>query len=197
MSEGWDESDLLSGVAQLTAWLAEDYYRSFYTNNTGPHVGFTVAELVERLGGDGRGEDFVRAVIAVLDGEDLVTLVSEAALEVTSDNCDAVMLREHSVRTTWMPPEAEGTPPIRRHTGGRAWQAKDIPDELFLGAVARSRRGLSVTVQRELVREIGPVPLKLVVAKARALIRQGRLEGCGCGCRGDWALPQHEGKENI
>lgn len=29
---------------------------------------------------------------------------------------------------------------------------------------------------------------KLVVAKARKLIKQGYLDGCACGCRGDFEL---------
>ena len=106
MSEGWGEDDLRSGVAYLTAWLAEDYYRHFHRNNVTPHFGFTVPELVERLGSDGLGEPFVRAVIAVLDTADLVTLVSPSARKVTPVNCDVVMFREHSARNTWADPAA-------------------------------------------------------------------------------------------
>jgi hypothetical protein len=29
-------------------------------------------------------------------------------------------------------------------------------------------------------------PRKVVLAKARKLIKRGLLGGCGCGCRGDW-----------
>lgn len=202
MPTDWDESDLCSGVAHLTAWLAEDYYRSFDSNSgASMHVGLPVAELVERLGTGGLGESFVRAVIEVLDGEDLIVLVSEAeeagaVQHVTPVDCDAVMFREHSVRNTWASP-SEDAPSIRRHTDGRPWQAKDIPDELFLEAVARTPRGLSVEVRRELATEIGPVPLKLLVTKAKTLIAQGRLTGCTCGCKGDWALAQNENKENT
>jgi len=31
-------------------------------------------------------------------------------------------------------------------------------------------------------------PPKVVLAKLRALIRKGLLDGCGCGCRGDFRL---------
>jgi hypothetical protein len=32
------------------------------------------------------------------------------------------------------------------------------------------------------------MPWKVVVAKASSLIRQGILDGCDCGCRGDWRI---------
>jgi predicted NBD/HSP70 family sugar kinase len=32
------------------------------------------------------------------------------------------------------------------------------------------------------------VPEKLARAKMTMLMRRGLVEGCGCGCRGDWEL---------
>jgi hypothetical protein len=34
--------------------------------------------------------------------------------------------------------------------------------------------------------EIPGVPSKVVLAKARRLIKRGKLSGCDCGCRGDF-----------
>lgn len=34
-------------------------------------------------------------------------------------------------------------------------------------------------------------PVKLAQAKMRQLIRRGLVDGCGCGCRGDYRLTQH------
>lgn len=31
-------------------------------------------------------------------------------------------------------------------------------------------------------------PPKLQLAKMRMLLRRGLVDGCGCGCRGDWAI---------
>lgn len=32
------------------------------------------------------------------------------------------------------------------------------------------------------------LPVKVVLAKAKALISAGIIDGCACGCRGDWEL---------
>lgn len=70
-------------------------------------------------------------------------------------------------------------------------QAKDITDEALLRAVviatdARSapwanRFDVGVVLGEE-------IPEKVVLAKARKMIRQKKLYGCACGCRGDWRL---------
>lgn len=80
-------------------------------------------------------------------------------------------------------------------------QAKDIADELFIAAVAAcsvraaDRWGSGgawctrMDVRDELSERLGvEVPDKIVIAKARTLIRQGRMQGCTCGCRGDFDL---------
>lgn len=75
-------------------------------------------------------------------------------------------------------------------------QAKDIPDATFLEAVRKLQSvwrwnpflGRAIT---------GPASVwdlantlqasdKVVRAKARRLIRRGLLDGCPCGCRGDF-----------
>ena len=82
--------------------------------------------------------------------------------------------------------------PTIRMIGDRRMQCKDIPDEVFLDAVRRAPGSKycgwrnSWEVHAELEATIGPVPEKLLIAKARVLIARRLMGGCGCGCRGDW-----------
>lgn len=83
-----------------------------------------------------------------------------------------------------------------RLINGRRMQCKDIPDDVFLGAVRRSpgtstqnwrnRWEVHVTLEEA----VGWIPENLLLAKARKLIAAGKLGGCPCGCRGDWHLPE-------
>lgn len=65
-------------------------------------------------------------------------------------------------------------------------QAKHVPDEAFLAVVDRvAREERRWTLTSDLEPALG-VPRKVILAKARALIRRGVIDGCGCGCRGDF-----------
>lgn len=68
-------------------------------------------------------------------------------------------------------------------------QAKDIPDEGFLAAVKAitDRKGMWAN-RSEVAEELPGVPEKVILAKAKRLIERGRMEGCWCGCRGDWEI---------
>lgn len=73
-------------------------------------------------------------------------------------------------------------------------QCKDIPDAVFLAAVDAAPGGrwkMRWDVHDHLEAQLGrPLPVNLVIAKARRLILRGVLHGCaGCTCRGDWHLP--------
>jgi hypothetical protein len=91
-----------------------------------------------------------------------------------------------------------GSPQIRM-LGTRRMQCKDIPDEVFLGAVLRTPASdgtlnpaswrMRWNVHAELEATIGFVPDNLLLAKARKLIAAKKLGGCPCGCRGDYHLP--------
>jgi len=35
-------------------------------------------------------------------------------------------------------------------------------------------------------------PPKLLAARLRAMLRKGIINGCSCGCRGDWHVPATE-----
>lgn len=77
---------------------------------------------------------------------------------------------------------------------GRRMQCKDIPDDLFLEAVRLTRRpwgwAMRWDVQVALEVVLGPIPVRIVLAKARRLIQAKRMGGCPCGCRGDFELPE-------
>lgn len=82
--------------------------------------------------------------------------------------------------------------------------ARDIPDVVFLRAVAAaSRHGLWATrwdvacilggyaldaPDRPPLGEVPGVPQKVVLAKFRRIERRGLARGCDCGCRGDFEL---------
>lgn len=81
---------------------------------------------------------------------------------------------------------------------GRRMQCKDIPDSVFLGAVRRVRNPYGDAtfgdLQDDLEEAHGyPIHERLVLAKARRLIRRGVLRGCACGCQGAFRIPDEEG----
>lgn len=78
-------------------------------------------------------------------------------------------------------------------------KAADIPDATFLDVVRRLNTDVSRNREymgMELrpphpamlwqVTELLAMPEKVVRAKARKLIARGLLDGCPCGCRGDF-----------
>ncbi|MFH0982173.1 MAG: hypothetical protein V2A79_11600 [Planctomycetota bacterium] len=75
-------------------------------------------------------------------------------------------------------------------------QAKDLPTPIVLDAIwtAGIHRavlfGSTAPVSRwEIGKALGGVyPEKVVLAKLRRLVAQGVLDGCGCGCRGDFFI---------
>ncbi len=85
-------------------------------------------------------------------------------------------------------------------------QAKDIPDRPILEFLARPEIVDSIganwldlggdigkdypEIMARSVRHAMPpdVPGKLVLAKMRQLIHRGVVDGCGCGCRGDFSI---------
>lgn len=74
-------------------------------------------------------------------------------------------------------------------------QCKDIPDGpilRFLGSIAPKwgnwfdgDAGTSESVANAMPQG---VPAKLRLAKMRGLIKRGLVDGCACGCRGDFVL---------
>lgn len=82
---------------------------------------------------------------------------------------------------------------------GPVRHARDIPDEAFLDAVRRAAKGSCATrwdigsalaglpVPTDFSTE-PPIPEKVVLAKARRLIKRGLIDGRCCGCRGDFRI---------
>lgn len=74
-------------------------------------------------------------------------------------------------------------------------KAADIPDEVFAQAVREHRRGdpgwaQCWDVYPAISKALGAdVPAKVCQAKARKLIARGVIDGCACGCRGDFRIP--------
>ena len=67
-------------------------------------------------------------------------------------------------------------------------KASDVGDRELLAAVERHGASASRWAHRQDVTEDLGYPWKVVLAKFRRLQRRGLLDGCGCGCRGDWHL---------
>lgn len=75
-------------------------------------------------------------------------------------------------------------------------QCKDIPDRPILDFIERNTRDFPWcnTIFRDSrdVRQAFPhgfdTPMKLVQAKLNQMKRRGVLNGCACGCRGDWEI---------
>lgn len=76
-------------------------------------------------------------------------------------------------------------------------QAKHISDETMLAALAsvRGRNGVPEWSTRSETQEALPqFPPKVVLAKLRSMIKRGVIDGCACGCRGDFELPKANAK---
>lgn len=81
-------------------------------------------------------------------------------------------------------------------------QCKDIPDLPILAFLAGPFDGWPAPgwgvwfgpkedfVQSVLNAMPDGVPEKLALAKMRQMIRKGTVDGCGCGCRGDFELTE-------
>lgn len=82
-------------------------------------------------------------------------------------------------------------------------QCKDIPDQLVLEWLDKNTNQHKWATHwgvpgMPTVRDCIPegTPEKLHLAKMRQLIKRGLVEGCGCGCRGDFYLSE-KGKEYL
>lgn len=74
-----------------------------------------------------------------------------------------------------------------------ALQCKDIPDRPILEMLAKNPTQWHNWCGTEWnVREAMPpsIPPKLALAKMRMMIRRGVVDGCPCGCRGDFVITE-------
>ena len=78
-------------------------------------------------------------------------------------------------------------------------QCKDIPDIPILKFVAGQPiwgtwfAGFDNSVDQAMPKDVPP---KLVHAKMNMLLRRGVIDGCPCGCRGDYEITE-KGKREI
>ena len=69
--------------------------------------------------------------------------------------------------------------------------AKDIGDDLVIAAIrtASAQRAMNTASRWDVEALLPQYPPKVILAKCRSMLRRGLIEGCGCGCRGDWEIP--------
>lgn len=74
-------------------------------------------------------------------------------------------------------------------------QAKHVPEDTILeiisrGTMVRDLGGVTyhteLTFTWDIQEQMPNFPSKVVLAKLRALKKRGIIDGCDCGCRGDW-----------
>lgn len=78
-------------------------------------------------------------------------------------------------------------------------QAKDIPEQPILDFLERHRGhwcsmfSPEIAGDRSIFNAMPPgTPYKVALAKMRALIKRGIVDGCACGCRGDFELAAYK-----
>lgn len=67
-------------------------------------------------------------------------------------------------------------------------KASDIPDTLMLLIVGRVNLEGRWAHDGDLNQAFWVYPPKVVAAKIKRLCKRGYVDGCWCGCRGDWTL---------
>jgi hypothetical protein len=85
-------------------------------------------------------------------------------------------------------------------------QAKDVSDDAVLASVREARlqraRDHEVDVawaaasRWDVEAALPHIPPKVLRAKLRSLVKRGLIEGCACGCRGDFVVTQPPGGED-
>ena len=68
--------------------------------------------------------------------------------------------------------------------------AKDITDAEILAAItsARAERGSTWATRWDLEERLPQYPPKVILAKCRSMLRRRLIEGCACGCSGQWEI---------
>jgi hypothetical protein len=67
-------------------------------------------------------------------------------------------------------------------------QCKDIPDEPILQFLLKAKGNLCSWYSVRNALPENTAPKKLILAKMSQLIKKGLIDGCPCGCRGDFAI---------
>ena len=66
-------------------------------------------------------------------------------------------------------------------------KASDIADAQIL-AIIRDVKGPYASMRMDIEERLPEFPPKVVLAKLHALVRRKVLDGCDCGCRGDFLI---------
>lgn len=85
-------------------------------------------------------------------------------------------------------------------------KAADIPDAAMLRVIASPNKGHregrfgpgmpNWWMRWDLDEAFPGFPSKIVLAKARQLMKRGLIDGCDCGCRGDFEITD-KGREHL
>lgn len=72
-------------------------------------------------------------------------------------------------------------------------QTKDIPDQPIIDFIIKNGSDKKYTWFEIAENDLGKampenIPRKLVLSKIRSMIKRKILDGCDCGCRGDFTL---------
>lgn len=92
-------------------------------------------------------------------------------------------LSEIAIRRRHDPHDGDREETRELSMSNRRPKASDISDDAFTSYL-HSSDPISIWDLRDRLE----FPEKVVLAKARSLIRRGVIGGCGCGCRGDFVL---------
>lgn len=112
------------------------------------------------------------------------------AVEALQSQARGLLTADQVVSALGMPCIRNVAPPYQ---GVRLMKCSDLPDAMFLEAVRRAapvgwHTASWWDTQGELAADVGYVPGNLVRAKARKLIDRGLIDGCACGCRGNFVV---------
>jgi DNA-binding HxlR family transcriptional regulator len=67
-------------------------------------------------------------------------------------------------------------------------QAKDLEVGTVLEALRKTRQPWGLSMLRDIQNALSNVPEKVILAKLKSLKRRGIINGCACGCRGDFSI---------
>lgn len=67
-------------------------------------------------------------------------------------------------------------------------KASDIPDELLLETIDAVAQPWGLTMRWDVENAMPNYPWKVILAKTSKLMKRGLIDGCDCGCRGDYKL---------
>jgi hypothetical protein len=67
-------------------------------------------------------------------------------------------------------------------------QAKDISDQAALEAIKATRQDWGKSMLGDVEKKLSSFPSKVVKAKLSSMIRRGIIDGCDCGCSGNFEI---------